>query len=161
MSNIWFTSDLHLGHAFAAEQRGFNSVEDHDSFIIESFNSHVGRRDKVFILGDLAFSSNGLKNAGYLSGTKELIFGNHDTYSLDKYLNVVDKVHGFRRYNNFWLSHCPIHPQEMYRCRGNLHGHIHKGAATPELYLPYFNVNVEFNNFNPVNLDRIEEIYNG
>lgn len=159
MSNVWFTSDLHLGHKLAAEFREFDSVEDHDKTIIENYNSKIGKKDNVFILGDLAFTSEGLERAKELTGYKELIFGNHDTYELTKYLDVVQKVHGFRKYKDFWLSHCPIHPQEMYRCKGNIHGHIHKGAATKELYLPYFNVNVDFHNLKPINFDTILDIF--
>jgi calcineurin-like phosphoesterase family protein len=35
MSNIWFTSDLHLGHQKVSEIRGFDSVEAHDVAISE------------------------------------------------------------------------------------------------------------------------------
>jgi len=159
MSNIWFTSDLHLGHRLAAEKRGFTSVEDHDNTIIENYNSIIGKRDKVFILGDLAFTSVGLNRVKELTGVKEVLMGNHDRFKIHKYLDVVQKIHGFRTYKGFWLSHCPIHPQEIYRCKGNIHGHIHSGAATQNLYLPYFNVNVDFHNLHPVNFDVIMDIF--
>lgn len=157
MSNIWFTSDLHLGHKMAAELRGFSSVEEHNGTIISNLNKVVGSRDKLFVLGDVAWSEPALKMLEEVNcKNMELIFGNHDNYQPPKYLRYFSKVHGFRRYDNLWLSHCPIHPQEMYRCLGNLHGHIHKGAGTPELAMPYYNVNMDFHAMNPVNYDNIK-----
>jgi calcineurin-like phosphoesterase family protein len=116
----------------------------------------IGKKDKLFILGDAAFSNKALPLIGEINGTKELIIGNHDGLTTKAYLEYFTKVHGFRQYKGFWLSHAPIHPQEIYRCRGNIHGHIHNGAATPPLPYPYYNVNVDFNKMQPVNFDTIE-----
>ncbi|NIP43115.1 MAG: hypothetical protein GWO28_10505, partial [candidate division Zixibacteria bacterium] len=131
LSNIWLASDLHLGHEGAAKHRGFDSISDHDEMIIDNFQSLICKRDKLFILGDVVWNNKSLKLLAEIPGTKELIIGNHDTLSTREYLKYFTKVHGFRGYKEFWLSHCPIHPQEIYRCRGNIHGHLHKGAATP------------------------------
>lgn len=155
MSNVWFTSDLHLGHKYAAKARGFDSVEEHDFTLVENINKLVRGKDKLFILGDVAFTSQGFKMISMLPRTMELIIGNHDTQRTVDYLRHFVRVHGFRQYKEFWLSHCPIHPQELYRCRGNIHGHIHKGTATPPLDYPYFNVNVDFHNMMPVNFATI------
>lgn len=161
MDNVWFTSDLHLGHPASAEIRGFYSVEEHDSTIIYNIKSLCGKKDKIFILGDVAWSQESIKLLNELPQTKELIIGNHDTMVTATYLKYFTKVHGFRQYKGFWLSHCPIHPQEIYRCTGNIHGHLHNGAATPPLCLPYFNVNVDYNNYHPVNFSIIKAIYEG
>lgn len=155
MSDVWFTSDLHLGHRLAAEKRGFASVAEHDVAILDNIAAMVGKRDKLFVLGDVAFDPAGLLRLAGLPGVKELIFGNHDRYVHRKYTQVFTRIHGFRKYNGFWLSHCPVHSQELYRVRGNVHGHIHRGAATPPLPLPYFNVNVDFHDMKPVNFDEI------
>lgn len=154
-SNIWFMSDLHLGHEGAAKHRGFTNVVEHDWCIIENANKLIRRRDKVFMLGDVVWNNNSLKLIKEIHGTKELIIGNHDGLTTKEYLKYFTKVHGFRRYKNFWLTHCPIHPQEIYRCRGNIHGHIHNNAATGNIGHPYFNVNVDMNSMSPVNFDTI------
>jgi calcineurin-like phosphoesterase family protein len=155
LENIWFTSDLHLGHDHAVKARGFSSVIEHDWAIITSLNSVVKRRDKIFILGDVVWNVDSLKLLKEIHGTKELIIGNHDNTATKEYLEHFTKVHGFRKYKHFWLSHCPIHPQEVYRCRGNIHGHIHNGGATASLGYPYFNVNIDCNQMNPVNFSTI------
>lgn len=156
LSNVWFTSDLHLGHEHAATMRGFDSVVEHDWTLIANLQI-IGRKDKLFILGDAVWNNKSLKLLNEIPGTKELIIGNHDSLTTKEYLKYFTKVHGFRKYNNFWLSHCPIHPQEVFRCTGNIHGHIHNGGATKNLGYPYFNVNTDCNNLNPVNLTTIQK----
>ena len=39
-NNIWFTSDLHFCHdkEFLYKPRGFNSIEEHDTAIIQNWN---------------------------------------------------------------------------------------------------------------------------
>lgn len=159
-SNVWFTSDLHLGHpGTALKHRGFHSVEEHDEHIIAELNRLVKKKEKLFILGDVVWSNKHLKLLdNIVCKNKELIIGNHDQLMTKEYLKHFTKVHGFRKFRNMWLSHCPIHPQEMYRCVANVHGHLHNGAATPPLPFPYINVNVDYNRFKPVNLDEIEAI---
>lgn len=159
LSNVWFTSDLHLGHELAAKMRGFNNVIEHDWTIIANLVAVVGKGDKLFVLGDVAWNDKGLKLVAEIPGVKELIMGNHDSYKTQMYLKYFNKVHGFCKYKNFWLSHCPIHPQEIYRCKGNIHGHIHRGAATKDIGHPYFNVNTDMNNLCPVNFITIKEQY--
>ena len=144
MSNVFFTSDLHLGHRLAAEMRGFSSVAKHDDAVIESLQL-LKKRDVLWVMGDVAMSHEGLLRFGAEVGcTKNLIFGNHDQFPLEEYAREFTNLHGFRRYKQMWLSHCPIHPQEMYRCRANIHGHIHKGGDSPVLPFPYINVNWDF-----------------
>lgn len=155
LSNIWFTSDLHLGDDGAAKHRGFSNVVEHDWTIIANLHSVVGKKDKLFILGDVCRNNQSLKLLNEIPGIKELIIGNHDTLSTKEYLKYFTKVHGFRRYKGFWISHCPIHPQELFRCTGNIHGHIHNNAATKNIGYPYFNVNTDVNNLCPVNYDTI------
>ena len=157
MSSVWFTSYLHLGHKTAAYLRGFNSVEEHDGFILSQLQI-VGKKDKLFILGDVAWNKQSLILLHGSPGVKELIFGNHDQLQIMEYLKVFQKVHGFRGYKDFWLSHCPIHHQEIYRKRANIHGHIHNGAPTkqPEDHR-YINVNIDMNGMDIVNFDTILE----
>lgn len=160
MDNVWFTSDLHIGHTTAARLRGFDSIEEHDEVIINNIASMLNKKSKLFVLGDVAWKKEHLARIAEIPGTKDLIIGNHDKLRTEEYLKYFNNVHGVRTYKNFWLSHCPIHPQEIFRCKGNIHGHIHRGGATGDLYLPYLNVNVDVHNFHPVNFDTIKEIYN-
>lgn len=154
-SNVWFTSDLHLGHSNIIKHRRFDSVEEHNDTIVRNINSCVRRKDKLFILGDVVWGNRYLPLLNEINGTKELIIGNHDQLTTKEYLKYFTKVHGFRKYKDFWLSHCPIHPQEIYHGWWNIHGHIHKGGMTRNPEGCYFNVNVDFRSYFPVNFDEI------
>lgn len=117
MSKVFFISDLHIYHKnimkFAGEHRSAPSPEEHDEWLIGRINSRVRNRDKLFILGDVVWRGNDLSVMKRINGQKELIVGNHDEYPMTEYLKYFDKVHAFRKYKNFWLSHCPIHPAEL------------------------------------------------
>lgn len=87
MSNkkIWFTSDTHFGWGhvkdFLWAPRGFNSIEEHDTAIIENWNSIVDPDDEVYHLGDVMLGDNehGIKCLEQLNGRIHILIGNHDT----------------------------------------------------------------------------------
>lgn len=155
----FFISDLHLGHEFAAKTRGFALVDEHDWQIVENINKIVNKQDKLYILGDLAFTDKGMKWADQIRCKNiELILGNHDKYPVQQYLRHVQKIHGFRTYHNYWISHAPIHPYEL-RQRMNIHGHVHKFSDTQKIEDPrYYNVNVEYHNLGPVAFTEIDRV---
>lgn len=155
--SVYFTSDLHLQHNLAAQKRGFDSISEHDAAVMDSLRSVTTKRTVLWVLGDVAMDRQGVHEIGALPGQLRLVRGNHDEYEESLYRDSFDQIHGFLKYKNLWLSHCPIHPQEMWRCGANVHGHIHKGAATPELPFPYINVNWDFWR-RPVSLDEIKQI---
>lgn len=154
---VFFTSDLHLGHKNVIEfcRPEFKNIDHHNEAIVERWNDTVHKRDKVFVLGDVAWGKESLALLGEMAGTKELIIGNHDQQRTEEYLKYFTKVHGLRRYKEFVLSHCPVHPTEMmYRWKYNLHGHIHmkeKDIKDPR----YFNVGVDFHAYGPVSLEEV------
>ena len=55
---LYFTADLHLGHANIIRHCGrpFASVEDMDRCLIDNWNRRVRPEDTVYILGDLMFA---------------------------------------------------------------------------------------------------------
>ncbi len=56
---IYFTSDLHLGHKkdFVWKTRGYESVEAHDTGIIDTINSIVRPSDVLLFLGDFCLNT--------------------------------------------------------------------------------------------------------
>lgn len=57
---------------------------------------------------------------------------------------------------NFWISHCPVHYQELRGRVGNIHGHLHFA----ELDDPrYFDVGLDKNNFKFVDFEDIKNIF--
>ena len=67
---------------------------------------------------------------------------------------MFDDVQGFVKYKDYWLSHCPIHPNEL-RGKYNLHGHVHNKTVED---VRYFNCSLENIDYTPISLDQIREI---
>lgn len=126
MANVWFCSDLHFGHKNIQKYRYHVSNEEENRHrICEDWNRVVTKRDDVYVLGDACFTEATLTDLGKLPGSRKfLIRGNHDELRTIKYLEVFDEVYGLKKYKEFWLSHAPIHPDEL-RGKVNLHGHVH------------------------------------
>ena len=154
--SVFFTSDLHLGHENSAKRRGFSSAKEHDDAVIESLSKACYKKSLLYILGDVALEDKAIERIKEIPGRKRIILGNHD-YSAQHYSKVAEYVGGFIKYKNMWLSHCPIHPQEMFRCVANVHGHIHHGGMTESIGFPYINVNWDIWH-RPLTLDEVKEV---
>lgn len=164
MSNVFFTSDWHLDHKnvlnFLSDDgervRPFTSIDEHNETLLDNYLKVVKPADTVYFLGDVSFSFRGLELIKNLPGNKYLVRGNHDKYSITKYVEVFADVLGIVTYKEFWLSHCPIHPDEMRNRTANIHGHTHHNMIQDHRY---FNVCPEVNNFEPIHLDFIRSYY--
>lgn len=127
---IYVLGDLHFGHRRIAEFRPeFSSREHHEEHICDLWRDTVKERDQVWLLGDAAFTMEGLAKLGTLPGEKILVRGNHDELPTLAYMTVFAEVYGIVKYRRkkrqaAWLSHAPVHPDEL-RGRINIHGHVH------------------------------------
>lgn len=140
MANVWFTSDLHFGHKNIQKFRlEVTSEEDNRRRIIADWDKLVTKRDDVYVLGDAAFTMDTVDCFNSLAGRKFLVRGNHDKLDTQVYLKYFKSVEGLYKYKEFWLSHAPIHPNEL-RGRINLHGHVHYHDVEDSRY---FNMSVE------------------
>jgi len=157
MSEVWFTSDLHLGHPKMAQSRGFSSIQEHDETIVATYNTLVSKRDSVYILGDVVWARTCLHYLAGLKGSKTIVLGNHDQRLGRKYLEFVSRVEGAatKQYDEMRtiMTHVPVHPcQFEHRFHLNIHGHLH-AKRVPDLR--YLNVGLEQNNLQPFHLDAI------
>lgn len=136
MSNVWFCSDLHLGHKRIGEFRAplVNSEEENRTRILDEWNKYVTKRDVVFVLGDFCFDIELFNSLNLPGFQKYLIRGNHDRFQTTKYLQFFNEVEGLFKYKGMWLSHSPIHPEEL-RGKPNLHGHVHYNTVKDDRYL--------------------------
>lgn len=146
--------------------------------MIEWYNDIVGDADRVYILGDVAFSASLMRKAvSRLKGRKCLIPGNHDPKKMRRYFDLFDDVRGYVQRQGFIMSHIPIHPGSLGRWGLNIHGHLHdnfvtrdyiNGSDTPKdssydslnetvQDLRYYCACVERTNFRPILLDQILE----
>lgn len=181
--NVWFTSDLHLGHRKVAALRGFGEdTNAHDTEIVDRWNSVVDKKDIVWVLGDVAISQipKALTMVKNMNGTKHLIAGNHDMChsmhrdshkNIPRYMESFETVQAFakRRWDTieYLLSHFPYHGDHegseprftQYRLRDEgmwlLHGHTHG----PERKHGYeIHVGMDAWHLTPVPLDTIIEL---
>ncbi len=177
MSETFFISDTHFGHKgiinFSSTKpfRPFKTIEEHDAELVRRWNSVVGKKDRVFHLGDFCFGKRNLEVAAQLNGDKRLVMGNHDTYATEDYLKYFNKLYGACQFDNCILTHVPVHPRELGRFPMNVHGHLHTEVvkAYSQPLLPhselevegvkpdwrYFNVSCEQINLTPIPYDII------
>ena len=116
MKNIYLISDLHFNHdkEFIWKARGFNSVEEMNESIVQSFNEIVHEDDIVYILGDLMMGFlTEEKWLPQLNGEIHYIIGNHDTANRLKYYEELGFIcEGYAtviqyKHHSFYLSHYP------------------------------------------------------
>ncbi len=156
--NVWFTSDLHLGHRFVAGLRGLE-VDDHDAQVLGSLSA-LPPGDRLWVLGDI---SRGVPEdelraldliARHTSHLEiHLVPGNHDScHPLHRsafrmqwtFLRVFDSVQPFQRLRwegrSVYLSHFPRPGQDHEGMASRhddvrldvdllVHGHLH--SSTP------------------------------
>lgn len=180
MSEIFFTSDLHLGHnkPFLYKPRGFQSIEDHDATIVKNWNDVVNPDDTVFILGDLIVGDNregSIEKLNQLNGKLVFCRGNHDTDSktfdyIDKCNKIDCSIAGNGAYANiikigkwsFYICHYPtmigdfnfIKPGHKKFC---LHGHTHSDDKFQFLQYCCYNVALNAHGNRPVNVKDIQK----
>lgn len=158
--NDLFTSDLHINHIRGSQWRGFSSLDEHNNFIIDSFNSVVKNKDaRVFIVGDVLFQpATSMHFLRRLYGKKYLILGNHDV-DPRRYGDIFEGILGsFSVDGQYAVTHIPIHSSQMERFKFNIHGHEHMMNITirdPR----YINVNCELHDYKPITFDNIWDIY--
>ena len=162
MSEVFFISDLHIGHKAIINFdetrpfRQFSTIEEHDEEIINRWNNVVSKKDTVWLLGDAVFGKRNLFKLGRLNGIIKLVMGNHDIYASDEYLKYVHKLYGVVEYKGMVLSHMPISIDQNKRYYLNVHGHLH----TREINNPwYVNVSAEKVNLTPIPIDEIHNLW--
>lgn len=161
MKNIFFSSDLHLGHSKIIEHcnRPFTSVDEMDTTLINNWNNKVSKKDIVYFLGDFAF-----RNAKsvpsyleYLYGEIHIIWGNHDHKVARKYANMFSSCHELLelKIDNQLIVMCHYAMRTWRNSnRGSIHLYGHSHGNLP----PTFNsmdVGVDCHNFSPISLEEV------
>lgn len=131
----YFCSDLHLGHKRVAEfRKEVSSCGDNTTRILSELSSTLTKRDWLIVLGDWCFDMELVESFNNINCDKKfLVRGNHDQFQMEVYNKVFDGIAGLWKYKSFWLSHAPIHLQEL-RGKKNLHGHVHYNSVPDNNY---------------------------
>ncbi len=163
MPNVFLISDTHFGHANickflrtdGTKLRHWDDVEEMDKALINNWNNVVGVHDKVYHLGDVFINRKHRFILNHLNGKKVLIKGNHDIFDLDNYVPFFKDIRAYHKLDKCILSHIPIHPQQLGRFKGNIHGHLHEHIVSDSQGKPdprYMTVCVEHINYTPIEL---------
>lgn len=169
MSKTWVYSDPHFYHKNIVKfenydgtpLRPWDDAEQMTEEMIEWYNEIVNDEDRVYILGDIAFTATNMRRAvERLKGRKCLVPGNHEPTKMRRYFDLFDDVRGYVIKKGFIMSHIPIHEGSLSRWELNIHGHLHNNAVTlsssrGEIDERYYCACVERTNFRPKLLDEI------
>lgn len=176
MSEIFFTSDLHLNHdkEFLYTPRGFSSIDEHDNAIICNWNSDITNNDIIHVCGDITMGADyesSLEKLSSLNGKLILYRGNHDTdMKWERYATLSNVEVRPNYYADIiklgkWsllLSHRPTimgdfqcikHGHKSF----NLHGHTHSKDKFEFLQFCCYNVALDAHNNRPVNWSVVQE----
>lgn len=172
----WLTADLHFNHRAILEycNRPWSTVEDMNEGLIERWNAKVGKRDRIYILGDFCFGGVGRSKeiVERLNGYKIIVRGNHDPKAHILLNAGFDQVLENERIliGDTWcyMSHFPYHPEgeegvddrylhKRIKDDGSwlLHGHVHTAWKVRDKCI---NVGVDVNNWEPVHVNQINRI---
>jgi calcineurin-like phosphoesterase family protein len=164
---IYYTSDLHLGHANIIRlcNRPFSDVDEMNAELIANWNAKVTNGDTVYICGDLMFRSATDPELflTQLKGKKHLIVGNHDgawmkKVELPKYFKSVEKLKDFSNGKcKITLCH---YPMMSFEGKYLIHGHIHNNKNDTYWKLlremeNALNASVEINGYAPASFDEL------
>lgn len=165
MPREFVTSDLHFGDrnmlAAGFVGRRFPSPPMMDEALIRVWNDTVGKRDTVYVLGDVFAEHVPIERRahvlGRLNGELHLVVGNHDTaetLGLPRWASVqdslrIDLIDGSL---GFTMTHKP--PTDAPVFDGStvyLHGHLHTRKAA----MPVYDVGVDAHGYKPVHLSML------
>lgn len=185
MSNVWFSADLHFGHAAMAPPpvghgwRPFASVQEHDETIIHNWNATVREDDHAWILGDVGIGPAHLilDQVTRLNGHKHLVVGNHDQVwpgHRDAYKHhaawsrFFESIQLFARRRigrgeDFIMAHCPYAGDHVGQDRYNQWRPRDEGLPLVHGHVHgewktsgrQHNVGVDVWDFKPVHLDEV------
>ena len=179
MADTWVISDTHFRHASLLNFRGhdgnlvrgnlFDSIDQHDEYMIDQWNRYVKPGDTVYHLGDVFFGDREWfeNNWPRLNGIKHLIAGNHDNldYLVSGEFFETVSVWKFFPSLKMVFTHIPVQEKSamMWGSKEtglrkepiqmlNVHGHIHENPSPPG---PYRCVSVEQIDYTPINIEEL------
>lgn len=133
----FFTSDTHFCHKLMAELRHFDSTEDMNEHIIQSWNAKVGKKDLTYHLGDFGFKHDSLAHIrNRLNGKIILILGNHDLKNRIQHKPIWTATYSIKsiKMEECYVAMChyPIRCWDRSHYNSyHLYGHVHSGLKFP------------------------------
>lgn len=164
-THAYAIADLHLGHGTGVLRfrTQFETVEEHDRFVIDSINEVVNPNDTLYLLGDTV-----IREAGWFWINKincrnmVEIPGNHcgeRTPIREVFFKSIMGAYARRLPSSdigAVFTHIPVHPSCLDRWQVNVHGHLHDQVIDDPRYLC---VSCEAVDYRPVNMEQIRDIF--
>lgn len=172
MSNIFFTSDHHFGHAniIKFSSRPFQNVEEMNEVMISRWNEKIGPNDEVYHLGDFGITTpEDFQNiVSRLNGIIYLIVGNHEGSALGyrKRFKWIKEYHEIKikdeeRGNGVQRIVLFHYAMRVWRgdSRGTWHLYGHSHGNLPDLsHRLSFDIGVDAHDFYPLSYDEVKAI---
>jgi calcineurin-like phosphoesterase family protein len=165
--NYWVTADTHLGHMAMIEKCG--RPDDFSRRIVNNTAAIVQEGDVLIHLGDFCLYADEFWNEQFSSkvlGKHWLVRGNHDRKTSSWYLSrgwdcVVERLDMSLFGVDIAFTHRPVWPHMLEAGQLNIHGHHHNTRHHPEDEVTFQHrcINVEDNNYGPINLRRVIETW--
>lgn len=150
-------ADLHFNdpQIISFERHQFETMDQHNEYIISQFNKMVSKDDLTYFLGDIGFGNYKeiRKLVKRLNGRKILIFGNHDIFTDEAAKEMgFEEVYHHPIYisSGVILSHEPVFEAFNNPYVINVHGHLHNSDLRSK---NFFNVNLARRHYLPQRLD--------
>ena len=183
--DIFFISDLHVGHANVIKYDGrpFKTTDEMHVELIKRWNSVVGPDSIVYFLGDLSFTRSDMTKwfVWQLNGKIHAIAGNHDKPKDLRSLGRFEEVHdygteigvydedslqsrGSQGYQKIVMAHYPILSwNKSHYGAWHLHGHCHGSLmkTMPDYYKrKVMDVGCNMIDYTPISYAQVKEIMN-
>jgi calcineurin-like phosphoesterase family protein len=175
--NIFFISDLHLGHKniIKYDNRPFESLDQMSQTIETNWNKTVSADAIVFFLGDLSLGK-GIELIKRLNGKKYAIMGNHDSFKSLQATQAFERIYDYgteikvvdkdaqQGYSHIIMAHYPILVWNRHHHGSwHLHGHCHGTLMTnrPEYYKrKVIDVGCNVIDYTPISYQEVKKIMN-
>ncbi len=188
MSQVWFTADTHFGHSniikyckrpflsdaeleqLESDPRGRwrvspDTVERHDTALLEAINSRLSKHDTLWVLGDFCWGDE--KEAkGYLDRINcknvNFVWGNHDHRSIGRlFKKTIEQGKISVQGQKIWLNHYPMRSWDgRFHGAWQLYGHVHDRLASEDrknMTLLTKDVGVDACDYAPISFEQLSE----
>lgn len=148
---VWLISDMHFNHRNMLKwcRPEFHNVQQMNSRLIQNWNYHVNRNDRVFCLGDFGDS----RFLRKLNGKVTLAKGNHDKKQWNRQFVVQ-----YKDLKLLFLHDPDSTMTNWFDGDWIIHGHHHINTPFVDVHRKRVNVSVEVINYTPISMEHLYQI---
>ncbi|MFK7766324.1 MAG: metallophosphoesterase [Mariniblastus sp.] len=188
MSQVWFTADTHFGHAniikycqrpflseselelLSSDPRGrwevsADTVERHDTALLEAINLRLTKHDTLWVLGDFCWGKESVAKC-YLDRIMcknvNFVWGNHDHRSIGPlFKKTIEQGMISVEGQKIWVNHYPMRSWDgRFHGAWQLYGHVHDRLTAEDQKnksLLTKDVGVDACDYKPISFEELRE----